>query len=234
MVEQPAGFADDVIPLEGRAGVHLVGLNVEMAEDALVCFQFAVRQLLENEFARGIPRVVAFDFRQRLAERGGEFDQGLVLLGRKVVLDQLGALDCAGDRLGPRGVAHKAFGADAAVAKLLGNGDARPAVRLFGIPLRKGIIAADGIGAHVGDLDADGAVVGRAGMPRALFDIQCLVNRTVQVEHEMDAQVAHVVQNLEALPARATDVIVNDKLVHDPLQKRQVPAATTDPLDLLV
>ena len=86
------------------------------------------------------------------------------------------------------------------------DGDARLAVRLLGIPLRKGILAVDGIGAHVGDFDADRAAVRGGRVPGAFFQIERLVDRAVQVEHEMHAQVAHVLQDLEALPAGAADV----------------------------
>ena len=115
-MEELAGVADHVIPLEGRTGVHLVGLNVEMAEHALVGLELGIRQFLADELAGGVPRVVAFDLRQRLAERRRELDQRLVLLGRVIVLHQFLALDHAGDRLGARRMADEVLGADAAVA----------------------------------------------------------------------------------------------------------------------
>ena len=71
-------------------------------------------------------------------------------------------------------------------------------------------------------------------MPRALLEVERLVDRAVQVEHEMDAQVAHVLQDLEALPAGAADVEVDDELVHHPLEERQIPAAAPHALDFLV
>jgi len=50
----------------------------------------------------------------------------------------------------------------------------------------------------------------------------------------MHAQVAHILQDLEALAAGAADIIVDDELIHDPLQQRQIPAASPHPLDFLV
>ena len=55
-------------------------------------------------------------------------------------------------------------------------------------------------------------------MPSSLFEVERLVNRAVQIEHEMHAQVAVIVQNLEALPARAGHVEMDHELVHHLLQ----------------
>ena len=65
------------------------------------------------------------------------------------------------------------------------------------------------------------------------LEVERLVDRAVEVEHEMDAQAAHVLEDLEALPAGAADVEVEDELIDDPLEQRQVPAAAADALDLL-
>ena len=232
-MEELAGVADHVIPLEGRTRIHLVGLDVKMADNALVNLKISIRQLLEDEIAGGIPRIVAFNLRERFAERGREFDQSLVLLGREIVLHQIFALDRAGDGFRTRRVADEILGVNATIAILGWNGDARLAVRVFGIPFRKGILAACRVGAHVGDFNADGAAVRGGRVPSAFLKVERLVDRAVQVEHELDAKTAHVVQYLEALPARAAHVKVDDELIHDPLEERQIPAAAAHTLDLL-
>ena len=50
----------------------------------------------------------------------------------------------------------------------------------------------------------------------------------------MDAQPALVLEDLEASPAGAADVEMDDELVDDLLQRRQVPSAAADPFDLLL
>ena len=54
-------------------------------------------------------------------EGGGELGEGLVLLGRAVVLDELLALDLAEDRLGTRRPSDKSRRGDAWVADPLGE-----------------------------------------------------------------------------------------------------------------
>jgi hypothetical protein len=63
--------------------------------------------------------------------------------------------------------------------------------------------------------------------------VKGLVDRAIQVEHEMHAEIAHVLQHLETLPARAAHVEVDDELIHHPLQERQVPPAAAHLLDLV-
>ena len=69
-------------------------------------------------------------------------------------------------------------------------------------------------------------------MPGALLEVERLINRPVQVEHEVDAQPAVILQGLEALAAGAAGIEVDDKLIHHLLQGRQVPAAAPHALDL--
>ena len=47
-----------------------------------------------------------------------------------------------------------------------------------------------------------------------------VVNCAIQVEQEMNTEVAMILEDLETLAAYATDVEMNDKLVHDLLQQR--------------
>ena len=61
-------------------------------------------------------------------------------------------------------------------------------------------------------------------VPGAFFQIERLIDRTVYVEHEVDAQAALVVQDLEADLARAADVVVKDELIDDVAQLIDRPA----------
>ena len=47
--EEFAGVGDSVLPLEGGAGVHFVGLDVVMAEDALVSIELGIGELVGDE-----------------------------------------------------------------------------------------------------------------------------------------------------------------------------------------
>src|SRR3954447_15920129 len=103
VTHQRAGTFDDPVPVECRSGILLVGLHVVVTEDALVIGKHFVRQLLRNELATRIARVVTPDFRQDRAERRRELDQRVVLLSRKVVHVKLltlhlAASDFAADR----------------------------------------------------------------------------------------------------------------------------------------
>ena len=44
----------------------------------------------------------------------------------------------------------------------------------------------------------------------SLDEVARLVDRPVEVEHEVDRQAAHVVQDVEAVRARVRDVVVDD------------------------
>jgi len=123
-------------------------------------------------------------------------------------------------------MAYEIFRSQSAVAKLRGNGDRRLAVWIAMIPLQQIVRPRFGIGADVCDLDADGTVVGCGRVPRPFLQVQRLINRSIQVQHEVHAQVALILQFLEALPARARDVIMDDELIHDALQQGQIPAAS--------
>ena len=50
----------------------------------------------------------------------------------------------------------------------------------------------------------------------------------------MNAQITMVLQDVKTLPAHAAHVEVNDKLIHDALQQRQVPAAAADLLNFFI
>ena len=128
-------------------------------------------------------------------------------------------------------MADEAFGEDAAVAVLRREGDTVWPLRSLAYHLAKGVFPLTRVGAHVGDFDADGAGVGSGGVPGALFEVERLVKGAIKVEHEMDAQVAAVVEGFKALAADAGDIEMDDELVHDALQEREVPAAAADALD---
>ena len=132
-------------------------------------------------------------------------------------------------RIGPEDLAGGEGGDELGV----GQGEPGLAVGVRGVPPggeRPGLVLE---GADVGDLDADRPAVGLGGVPGAFLEVERLVDRAVDVEHELDAQPALVVEHLEALLARAADVEVDDELVDLLLQEREVPAAAADLLALL-
>ena len=65
-------------------------------------------------------------------------------------------------------------------------------------------------------------------MPGAFLEIERLVNRAVEIEHEMDAEAAVVVQDFEALAAGAGGIVMNDELIHLALKREEVPTAAAD------
>ena len=97
-MQQLAGVADNVIPLKCGAGIHFVGLNVEVAQDPLVVLELVVRQFLENEPASAVFRIIALKLWKDFAQRRREPDQRLVLFRSEIVLNQILALDIALDR----------------------------------------------------------------------------------------------------------------------------------------
>ena len=67
-------------------------------------------------------------------------------------------------------------------------------------------------------------------MPGPLLQIQRLIYGSVQIQHEVYAQIAVILQGGKTAPARARHIKMNHKLVHHLLQQRQVPAATAHAL----
>ena len=130
-VKQFARANNEGVPLEGRTGVRLVGLDMVMAKNALILFQFLIGQLLRNELSIGVMGIIAFYFWKYFAKRRGELNQRRVLLGGKIVLEQFLALNGPANQFGSRGMTHKALGANAAIAELLRDCDAHFAVGVF-------------------------------------------------------------------------------------------------------
>lgn len=71
-------------------------------------------------------------------------------------------------------------------------------------------------------------------MPGAFLKVEGLINGAVQIEHEMDAEAAKVVQDLEALTTGARGVEVEDELIDDIGEEMEIPAAATDLLELFI
>lgn len=61
--------------------------------------------------------ILTLEFGKGPAERGGEFDQHLILLRRKIVLPQVIGLDFTFNRIGPGRMADEARAADASSAE---------------------------------------------------------------------------------------------------------------------
>ena len=77
-MQQPLGSLDELVPIQRRARIGLVGLDVVMTEHALILGQHFVGQFPGNQFAVFVARVIANDVGQRLAQRGGEVSERLV------------------------------------------------------------------------------------------------------------------------------------------------------------
>src|SRR5260370_32973837 len=164
-VDKLAGIVNEVVPLKRRAGVHFVGLDMEVAKDTLVILELVIGQFVRDEFAGGVARVVAPDFRKYFAERSRKPDEGLVLLGREIVLNQIRPLNGALDRFRAGRVTNKTFGANPSVAKARRDVDASGSVGLAGVPLLERVLLVEAVGPQVGDLDAHRAAVAGAPLP---------------------------------------------------------------------
>ena len=104
---QPPGVVNDIIPLKGRPGVNLVGLDVIMSQHPLILLEIGIRQLVIDDVTGGVAGVIALDFREYPAEGRREMNQGLVLLGGVILLLQALPLHHAPYRAGSGGVADK-------------------------------------------------------------------------------------------------------------------------------
>src|SRR5258705_2723789 len=133
-VQQFARAVDDGIPLEGRTGIRLVGLNMVMTKNAFVLLQFIVRQFLWNQFPIRVMGIVALNFWKHFAKRRGQLNERFILLGSEIVLYQIIALNRPANQLRARGMTHKTFVANAAVAELPRDCDAHLAIGIFGVP----------------------------------------------------------------------------------------------------
>ena len=230
--ELGAGAVDDAVPVKGRAGVGLVRLNMVVAQDAAVGFQRFVGEFLRDEFSGGIARIVAGDFGEHLAERGGELGESGVLLRGEIVLDEVGVLDRAAHGRGAGRMADEVFRVDHRVFDRGRNRDGGPTGGIGLIPSIEHLHVAGGVGAHVGDFDADGAGVGRRGVEGAFLEIERLVDGAVDIQHEMDAEAAVIVEDVEAGLADTADVVVHDELIDDVAQGGQIPAAAADAFEV--
>ena len=85
-VHQRPRPVDHLVPIERRAGVRLVRLHVVVPQHALVLAPRVVVQLVRNELPVGVARIVALQLGEDPAQRRGQLDQRVVLLGREVVL----------------------------------------------------------------------------------------------------------------------------------------------------
>src|ERR1043166_3833030 len=124
-------------------------------------------------------------------------------------------------------MAHKTLGANTPVPKLRRDSNTGFASRFGGIPIRQRVFLPNRVGANIGDFNADASAVGDGRVPGALLKIQSLVQGSIQIQHEMHAEIAMIMKNVEALPAGAAGIEVNYKLVHSSLQERQIPSAPT-------
>lgn len=148
----------EAVPIECGAGIDFVSLNVVVADEALVVIELGVGDFDAEEIALLIARVITFDFREGFAKGGGEFDQGGVLLGGEVVLDEVAVLDFPVNWCGTGGPGYEIGGADAGGLEFGRDGDACTFF-IGGVPAVEDLGAPGRIGADVCDFDADRAGV---------------------------------------------------------------------------
>lgn len=209
--------------MEGGAGVGFVGLDVVVADEAGVGFELVVGKFGADEVAGGIFGIVESEFGEDAAEGGGEFGERFVLLRGEVVLEELLILDFAGDRFGTDGAGDEIGSADAGgVERNLDVG----ASGIFFIPAVEGSVVA--VGADVGDFDADGASVCNGGVPGAFLEVKGLIDGAIQIEHEMDAEAAVVVENFETLATGAGGVVMEHELIDGILEAEKIPTAAAN------
>ena len=97
------------------------------------------------------------------------------------------------------------------------------------------------VGARVGpdlrQLDPDRAPVGGARVPGRVGQVQGLVDGPVDIQHEVHAESAEVVQHLEALAAGAAGVEVDHELVdpvlHEDFEKGREARVVVAPSELV-
>ena len=224
-------LGQQVIPIEGRPGIAFVLLHVIVPEDPGEPGPFLGAQRPREHVAIRAPRDLRPEPGKDVAQRGGQLRQCRVLLGRVVVLHVFGAADRAGDR---RAVPWP--------QRLLGESVSAPDPRredqagsrsVGRVPLLERVVFAHRIGADVGDLHADAPVVALRGVAGTFLEVERLVDRAIDVEQEMHAQAADVVEDVETLGTRAADVVMQHELVDLLLEQRQRPAAPADLLELL-
>src|SRR5579883_1684723 len=85
-VEQALGSADDAVPIKGRPWIYFICLNMVMPQHPVVVLERSVGQFLRDKLSLRIFGVVAFNVRQDLAQGGGKFYKGSVLLRGVVIL----------------------------------------------------------------------------------------------------------------------------------------------------
>ena len=69
-------------------------------------------------------------------------------------------------------------------------------------------------------------------MEGAFLEIERLVDGAVDIQHEMDAEAAVIVEDVEAGLADSADVVVHDELIDDVAQGGQIPAAAADAFEV--
>jgi len=91
--------------------------------------------------------------------------------------------------------------------------------------LVEGIGSVHAVCPDIGDFDADRTPIRDRRVPGRLFHVEGLVDRAVEIEHEMNAKPAPVLKDLEAAPACARGIEMDHELIDYPRQQRQVPSA---------
>ena len=187
---------------------------------------------MRDQLTTVVTGIIEGYFRKNLREGRGQFDQCGVLFWRKIILHELRALHDPPHRHSPSGTTHKILGVDHRITEPRRDFDVRFPLGVLLIPFVERLGVTGRIGAHVGNLDTDGTIVGNSGVTGALFQVERLINGAIEIEHEVDAETAVIMQDIEAHLAEAADIIMDYKLIYHALQGGEIPTATAQALEL--
>jgi len=187
-----------------------------VTQDASIAREFRVRQPVRHQGSALVARIVAADLGEERAKRRGQPRQSVVLLRREVVLLQPRPLDRTDDQLVAQRLQDGPAGFGTGGLRRLGVRDADPAFRVGPIPTVQRVGSVQGVCPDIGDLDANRTPIRDRRMPGRLFHVEGLVDRPVQVEHEMNAESAPVLKDLKAAPAGARGIEVDHELIDHP------------------
>ena len=90
------------------------------------------------------------------------------------------------------------------------------------------------ISAHVGDFDANRTIVRDGGVKTSLFDIECLIDGSVDIDHEVHGQAAGIVKDSKTLATGTANIIMKHELINAFLEFCKRPAAATDSFELRI
>lgn len=224
-------FPFESVPVEGGAWVNLVRLDMVMAKDTPVGIQLIRRKDFAGDGSIGVAGEIRSESGKDAGEGGGQAGEGGVLLRGEVILDEVDILDATDDRIRTCGASDEVRGGDAGGLHPLGEDESDPG-GIVGVPGFEASTLSDGKGAGLGDFDPDAAGVGGGGVPGAFLEVEGLIEGAVDIEHEMDAEAAFVVEDLETTATGTGGIEVDDKLVDAFPEIFELPSAAPHGLHL--